>query len=230
MCYLSLVFKNVNLFFKEAMFESESFSLNPVEFFALSCDCLALSQFDRAPSVTHHLLPSTHDLSGQEVFAKLAIGWSEEGIGATVQIDQRASVSHYPLIEKGDSVELFFDTRDVKTSGFNTRFCHHFFFLPHAVDGINKGEKTHFRTEDQHPLCDPEALQCQVQLKKNGYQLSIFIPAPCLHGYEPRQFNRLGFTYRINRHGAESQHFSVVSQDYKIEEQPSLWASLVLVK
>ncbi len=71
--------------------------------------------------------------------------------------------------------------------------------MPQAIDGVAKGEKTHFRTEDSHPLCDPQLLQTQVQLRKEGYDLRIFIPALCLNGYDPKQFDRLGFTYRINR-------------------------------
>jgi hypothetical protein len=100
--------------------------------------------------------------------------------------------------------------------------------LPQAVEGTIKGEKTHFRTEDSHPLCDPQALYCQAQLRKNDYQMKIFIPSQCLYGYDPRQFNRLGFTYRINRHEGKSQHFSVISPDYQIDQQPSLWGSLIL--
>jgi hypothetical protein len=175
-------------------------------------------------------LPSTHRLTHEELFAKVAMGWNEEGVAAHLQVSQPASESSYPEIERGDSVELFFDTRDLKSAGFNTRFSHHFFFLPQSVEGVAKGEKTHFRTEDSHPLCDPQELYCQTQLKKNDYSMKIFIPTQCLYGYDPKQFDRLGFTYRINRHGGKPQHFAVVSQDYQIDQQPSLWGSIKLVK
>lgn len=212
------------------MLENSSFSLNPVHFFALSCDCRALSDKDQVPSLTAYALPSTHRLTQEDSFAKLAMGWHEEGIALHIQVNQAPTHLSYPHIEQGDSVELFFDTRDLKSSGFNTRFCHHFFFLPQAVDGISKGEKTHFRTEDSHPLCDSQALHCQTQVKKESYQMKIFIPSQCLYGYDPKQFDRLGFTYRINRAGDAPQHFAVVSQDYQIEQQPSLWGSIQLVK
>ena len=212
------------------MFESEPFSLNPVQFFALSCDCHYLSKKDQIPSLTSYAVPSTHRLTQEEIFAKVAMGWHEEGIAVHIQINQPASESVYPLIEQGDSVELFFDTRDLKSAGFNTRFCHHFFFLPQAVEGILKGEKTHFRTEDRHALCDAQALYCQTQLRKNDYSMKIFIPTQCLYGYDPKQFDRLGFTYRINRDEGDPQHFAVVSKDYQIDQQPSLWGSIHLVK
>lgn len=209
---------------------NESFSLNPVHFFALSCDCLYLPHKEQGPSLMSHALPSTQRLTREEQFAKIAMGWNEEGLALFIQVNQPASTSFYPQIEQGDSVELFFDTRDLKSAGFNTRFCHHFFFLPQPIEGVTKGEKTHFRTEDRHPLCDPQMLYCQTQLKKNQYQMKIFIPTECLYGYDPKQFDRLGLTYRINRHQGEPQHFVVVSQDYQIDQQPSLWGSLKLVK
>lgn len=212
------------------MFENETFALHPIQFFALSCDCFYAEKKEQALSWTLHGLPSTEDLTCEEHFAKIAMGWHEDGIALQVQVNQPASESCYPDIERGDSVELFFDTRDLKSAGFNTRFCHHFFFLPQPIEGVAKGEKTHFRTEDSHPLCDPEALHCQAQLKKNHYVMKIFIPSQCLYGYDPKQFDRLGFTYRLNRPHGHSQHFAVVSQDYQIDQQPSLWGSLKLVK
>lgn len=212
------------------MFENEPFSLNPVNFFALSCDCRYLPKKEHFPALTHYALPVTHQLTNEESFAKVAMGWNEEGIGLQIQVNQPPSQCFYPKVEQGDSVELFFDTRDLKSAGFNTRFCHHFFFLPEAVDGVAAGEKTHFRTEDSHPLCDPQELELQVQLKKKDYIMKIFIPSHCLHGYDPKQFDRMGFTYRINRYGKEPQHFSVLSKEYQVDQQPSLWGSLKLVK
>lgn len=210
------------------MFENEFFSLNPVNFFAISCDCHYLSKKDQISSSKYDL-PSTHQLTNEESFAKVTMGWNEEGISFYVQVNQMANRSSYPNIGQGDSVELFLDTRDLKSAGFNTRFCHHFFFLPQAVEEVSKGEITHFRTEDSHPLCDSQELDCLVQLKKREYSIKIFIPSLCLFGYEPKQFDRLGFTYRINRYGGYPQHFSVVSQDYQIDQQPSLWGSLKLI-
>jgi len=212
------------------MFDQQSPSLNPVNFFALGCDCHYLAKKDKVPHLTQQALPSTQRLTQENGFAKVAMGWHEEGIGFQIHIDQPLIRVSYPEMTKADSVELFIDTRDLKSAGFNTRFCHHFFFLGEAVDGVDRGEITHFRTEDSHPLCDPKLLIVHSQLGRQDYKLKIFIPTQCLYGYDPKQFDRLGFTYRINRVGGKPQHFSVVSQDYQIDQQPSLWASLKLVK
>jgi hypothetical protein len=168
-------------------------------------------------------------LCGEESFAVIAMGWNAEGIECLITIESPFVKAFFPDITRGDSVELFFDTRDVKTSGFNTRFCHHFFFLAEPVEGRQAGELTRFRTEDTHVLCDPAALKVQAKTKSRTQTLHIFIPAQCLHGYDPEQFSRLGFSYRVNRAEGFAQHFTVLSEDYQIEEQPSLWSSLRLV-
>jgi len=206
------------------------FSLLPVSFFGLSIDCHHLSTKNSRPSLTQHLLPSTHQICNEETFAKVAMGWNEDGIGLTIAFEQPFKKSFFPEVNKGDSVEIFIDTRDVKTSGFNTRFCHHFFFLPEPFEGQSAGEMTHFRTEDSHELCDARLLGCQATFSPKNYSMNIFIPRECLHGYDRAQFDRLGFTYRINRLGGKSQHFSASSNEFSIEQQPSLWSSVRLVE
>lgn len=212
------------------MVEENGFSLAPVNFFQLSASCLYAAPAASPVLSSKHQLPDTSELCNQRYFADVALGWNQEGIIVQVLVNVPFTNSVYPDITRGDSVELFLDTRDVKTSGFNTRFCHHFFFLPQAVDGHMAGELTRFRTEDSHELCDPTDLKIKSQFKRSSYTLQIFIPTQCLHGYDPEQFNRLGFTYRINRANGEPQHFSVNTEEYQIEQQPSLWSSLRLVK
>ncbi|KIC77214.1 Uncharacterized protein DB41_CR00080 [Neochlamydia sp. TUME1] len=209
------------------MFEEESFSLSPVNFFQLKGDC---HYAPKGISGQKYLLADTSYLCGEEHFSKVSLGWNEQGLECLVAVSQPFKQAYHPDVSRGDSVELMIDTRDVKTSGFNTRFCHHFFFLPEAVDGIQAGEMTRFRTEDKHELCDANELKVNSQLSSQSYTLKIFIPSHCLVGYDPEQFDRLGFTYRVNRKNESPQHFSVVTRDFQIEQQPSLWSSLSLVK
>jgi len=209
------------------MFEEESFALSPINFFQLHVEC---HYTDKGALEKKHFLPNTSKLCGEEYFAKVALGWNEQGIYSQIEVSQPFHQVSYPDVIRGDSLEIMLDTRDVKTSGNNTRFCHHFFFLPEAVDGIQTGELTRFRTEDKHELCDAADLSIKSQISLKNYTMKIFIPSHCLVGYDPEQFDRLGFTYRINRSRNQPQHFSVASRDYQIEQQPSLWSSLKLVK
>lgn len=212
-------------------------AFNPVNFFQLAVDCLQLPAPKKnaadfvldGKNFAAYRLPSTTELTNDPSFAEVALGWRLDGVEACVKVARPFNKVCYPQVHLGDSVELFIDTRDIKTSGYNTRFCHHFFFLPEALEGRQAGELTRFRSEDAHELCDPDELRVKSVVKKNEYTLHVFIPATCLQGYDPDQFGRLGFTYRIN-HAGYSQHFSVVTQEYQLEQQPSLWSSLRLIK
>lgn len=212
------------------MFEEDFVPLTPVNFFHINSPCHATNSPLTEKNYQSYLLPDTSSLCNEYPFAEVALGWHNEGLEAYILIKQAFHQVYYPEIARGDSVELFFDTRDVKTSGWNTRFCHHFFFLPEAIDGHQAGEITKFRTEDVHELCNAKELKVKSQIKQNRYMMQIFIPQQCLHGYDPAQFNRLGFTYRINRASGKSQHFSVVTDEFQMEQQPSLWSSLTLIK
>lgn len=160
----------------------------------------------------HHLLPSTSLICSEQSVADLFGAWSEEGLEFIINPSTK---------EAFDSIEIFIDTRDVKTSGYNTRFCHHFFFS--CTEDAYAEERTHFRGNDKHALADANLLFSKIS---KSHSVSIQIPKAALIGFEPLQFKRLGFTYRINKDGKAVQHFSASSVDYKIEEEPSLWATL----
>jgi hypothetical protein len=212
------------------MLEENFVPLDPVNYFQIGADCNRLEGPLTSKNMRGYLLPDTSALCEEEHFADVALGWSTEKLEIMVNVKEAFQEAYYPEVTKGDSIELFFDTRDVKTSGFNTRFCHHFFFLPESVEGQIAGEITRFRTEDVHELCDANELKVKCEFKSQSYQMHITIPSHCLNGYDPEQFDRLGFTYRINRAGGSPQHFSATTEDYQIEQQPSLWSSLRLKK
>lgn len=211
-------------------------SLRPINFFQIFLE----SRFLPAPegkafalnsaNYSDYLLPDLSKMNGEYAFASLALVWNFLGLELLAIVDKPYEKSFYPGLEQGDSLEVCVDTRNVKTSGYNTRFCHHFFALPSPVNGIEAGEITRFRTEDAHELCDHKALVVASQSQKNQYLLHFFIPALCMHGYDPEQFDQIGFSYRLNRVSGPPQHFSVHSKEYVWEQQPSLWSSVKLVK
>lgn len=173
-------------------------------------------------------LPSTAELLGEDSFADVFFTWEKKGVLININVGKPFEEASYPDFAVGDSVELFLDTRDLKTAGFATKFCHRFLFLPKEVQGIQCQELSHFRTEDAHPLCDPSDLSCKTEFSKKAFSMEISLPAAVLHGYDPLSFARLGFTYKINAPGRDPQHFSVSSHFYKIEQNPSLWSTILL--
>ncbi len=214
------------------MFNEATFSLTPISFFQVDATCQKLKgAFPHlcSKNLEYYALPDSSALCDESPFAEVAIGWSPEGIEFYAKVLCPVEKMRYPEVSKGDSVELFIDTRDVKTSGYNTRFCHHFFFLPEPVEGRQAGEITQFRTEDKHDWCHPDDLLIKSTVQKKHYTMNIFIPAHCLTGYDPTQFERFGFTYRINCYNESAQHFSVSTLDFPIEQHSSLWATTRMV-
>lgn len=193
----------------------------PLNCFTVYCELLyAKSQPSSAFMRRDFLLPCTSKLLNEISFAEVGIAWNEQAVYCDVFFNK-------PL-DPTDKIELFFDTRDLKTVSFSHRFCHHFLILPQTtVDETPAKEVTTFRTEDKHLLCLPEDLQVEVQDKRKSYIIRITIPAYCLHGYDPKQFFRIAMNYRLHIEG-NSQHFS--SSYPLVEQQPRYWASCLLTK
>lgn len=201
---------------------------SPVQFFGITADCFYFKR--KLKMEKRFLLPSTVDLLTEESFADVYVGWNMEGLSFIFSVKVPFQKVGEVDFRKGDSVEIFIDTRDLKAKSTVSRFCHHFVFFPIESQNFLGREISRFRNEDMHRLCHPEDLQVTPSLKEQSYTLEIEIPAHCLHGYDPLSFSRLGFTYRINRMGAFPQHFAVSSEEYVIEQHPATWGTLRLVK
>jgi len=109
-------------------------------------------------------------------------------------------------------------------------FATTFFFSAQPLEGLLAAEISTFRDLDAHDLCDPKALEVEPSLTPKDYQLKIWIPASCLHGYDPASCDRLGFTYRINRPHAEAQTFAISEREAPIDNHPARWATVRLVQ
>lgn len=201
---------------------------SPVQFFGITADCFYFKKGFKPEK--RFLLPSTVDLLSEENFADVHVGWSMEKLVFHFSVKVPFQKVGEGDFRRGDSIEIWIDTRDLKTKSAVSRFCHHFVFFPVESQNFFGREITRFRNEDMHRLCHPEDLQVTAVLKSQSYTLTIEIPAHCLHGYDPLSFSRLGFTYRINRTGAPPQHFAVSSDEYVIEQHPATWGTLRLVK
>lgn len=201
-------------------------SMSPVQFFGVTADCLTIRGKLKADK--EHLLPSTADLLAEDSFADVFAGWTVDKLAFHIAVKVPFQKIGEGDFRKGDSVEIFIDTRDMKTKATISKFCHHFVFFPREAQNFYGREITRFRNDDMHRLCHPEDLQVTPKIEKKGYSLSIEIPAHCLHGFDPLSFSRIGFTYRINRAEGPPQHFAVSSEEYTIEQHPATWGTLKL--
>lgn len=175
-----------------------------------------------------YLLPDFTDFLEEESFADIAMTASEEGLFIGCMVHQAFEDVAFPQVTMGDSLEIFIDTRDLKSSKIIHKFCHHFVFFPKSVADCQGLEKTQFRGDDAHELAESSLLEVDTVFHQKCYEMSIMIPAAALYGYDLSRMNKLGFTYRLNRKKGPSMHFNVSSLDYQIEKHPSLWATLVV--
>ena len=195
----------------------------PSDFFHVESDLhYVLKKEEKKPLRKRYQLPDFGELVFENSFAGVFAGWNEEGLIFDFVIRK--------AYDEGDSVEIFVDTRDLKTAGFPTRFCHHFAICPKPIDGVSAMEVTTFRTEDRHDHCLPEKLFVAAEFSAKKYNMKIILPSDCLHGYDPSSFEKLGFAYRISRKNREPQHFALSSRYVHLEKQPSLWSTMVMRK
>lgn len=196
----------------------------PVDFFQFRCE---LGQANLSEKLgKKHLLPKFSELSFEDPFASVYMGWNQKGLLFSFVVNQPFEECFSPDYRKGDSIELLIDTRDLKTSAIITRFCHHFVIYPKPMDGIFQLEQTAFRSEDRHELSEPNSINLNADFGKKSYTLDFTVPAGILHGFDPSSFDRIGFSYRINRVKAEPMHFAISSEYINLEQHPSLWVSM----
>jgi hypothetical protein len=198
----------------------------PIDFFQITIDAHLYDSKEKWKE--EHRLPDFSELLFDPLFATVSMGVAHKGLHFHVAFLQTFTDCQFPDFRKGDSVELFIDTRDLKSAGFLTKFCHHFVFLPQKIDGVKAHEVTAFWTDDRHELCDPNLLKVESIFKKKSYEMEIEIPATCLEGYDPKNFNRMGFTYRINRQGGDPQHFALSSDYLVVEKESNRWSTVNL--
>lgn len=169
-------------------------------------------------------LPNTQIASDQEIFGDITIGWNPQGIYLIIQVHKPFENSFSLEANNGDGIEIFIDTRDQKSHSM-TKFCHHFIFLPAAIDDVLSKEVTQFSVENTRKLADSQDFLNNVTFGKRGYRMEICIMESVLYGFNPIDIKTLGFTYLLHRKSGAPQYFSCSPKEFAIEKSPALWAS-----
>jgi hypothetical protein len=177
------------------------------------------------------LVPDLTGVEGKNPFADVYMAWNDEGL--FFAIDVQGAGGHTPDVRRplrGDGLQVWIDTRDVRNAHRGSRYCHHFCFWPEKEKVAAGGRQFRLRRARGHPrLCDSERLDVASKVLKTGYRLEAHIPAVALTGYDPEENNRLGFTYllrdkKLGRQVWTAEEILPVSYD------PSLWGTAELVK
>lgn len=180
-------------------------------------------------------LPGLVELEGRTGWADVRAAWSEAGIALTVHVAGKKQ----PLWcrpsrpEDSDSVQFWIDTRDVHNVHRASRFCHRFLLLP--TGGGRQLEEPvvqwmPIHRARQHPLAIPAGqVQALSEITADGYKLDVLLKAGALTGFEPGEHPGLGFNYAVLDRELGEETFTVASP-MPYQEDPSLWATLELVK
>lgn len=172
------------------------------------------------------LLSDLTYLTGEASFADVSVQVDGQSLILTFSVRAPAKESVFPAVERGDGIECFIDTRNLKDAKTIHKFCHHFVFLPVAVDGVQGIEVTTFRGDDSHDLCQQVPIEVSITARK--YELTATLTSNELYGFDPEDHPKIGFAYRIHRLGKDSQHFGVPSKEFALAKHPFLWPELIL--
>ncbi|MBX7105699.1 MAG: hypothetical protein K1X57_16575 [Gemmataceae bacterium] len=174
-------------------------------------------------------------LDGAKTFADVRVAWNAGGIAvqATITGKEAGPVGDVAKPRFSDGVSIWIDTRGDRTSHRASRTCHQFHLLP-AAEGADRDEPCLLqmkinRAQQDAPLCGPDDVPFRMRLVKRGYRVEAFFPDTVLNGYDPEENPVLGFWYAV-RDAELGEQTLGVGMEFPYSDDPSLWASLELVK
>ncbi len=167
-------------------------------------------------------------------FADVRMAWDTDGVAISLAVTGKGQAlwCRESRIEESDGLVVWIDTRATHNIHRASKFCHSFAFLP-AGGGRKSDEPLadqlliNRARENARPV-RPRELQVTSKIKKTGYELSAFIPAVALGGYDPANHRSLGFTYAVYDRELGLATFAT-GPTFPFQEDPSCWATLELV-
>lgn len=179
-----------------------------------------------------YLLPPLVELEGQRPIADVYLAWNEDGLLAAFDVPGRRGPLRCRLDEwwKGDGVRLCIDTRDTRDNRRATQYCHFFYALPTSPSGRPVvGVHRMSQAREFSPPGDVRRIRIASRIAHDRYSLELFIPADCLHGWDPLEHPRIGLFYKVKDTTLGQQHLTVTDElGWNID--PSTWATGVLAR
>lgn len=182
---------------------------------------------------------SSSDIAGHADFTDVRCAWSESGLALI--FDTRAKAKQTQGLVK---LNVWIDTRSSRTIHRATKFCHQFRleFDPFVTIGRKRAlnetmapgaEPSQIRINRalaDAPVASRDAIYTDYLIDRNGgFRLAIFLTDKALHGFDPEVNARLGLAYRLQIPAQELQRLGP-GNEFPVQEDPSLWTVLELVK
>ncbi|QDT59574.1 hypothetical protein SV7mr_20830 [Stieleria bergensis] len=179
-------------------------------------------------------IPTFGSLADRQVFADLRLGWSEKGLAFFLSVRGKKQLPwcRETRLEESDGLRLWIDTRCSPSIHRATKYCQQFAFLP---SGTGPGRQRPVATMVNIPRAlstpkpaPPDRLSIRATAKQDGYELSGFIAAQALTGYDPTQQPRVSLHYQVNDREFGLQTLGL-ADDYPVDSDPALWSEANLI-
>jgi hypothetical protein len=186
------------------------------------------------PLAEEYQIETLQPLDERQPFARIALGWHEEGLQVTCCVTgkkQPVECDAKQLITS-DGLQLWIDTRNTPGVHRANRFCHQIVALPtgggtHGSEPIVEQIEI-ARCREKSPIAGSGTFRANAEIRKDGYDLALWIPADNLNGYDPDQSPVFGFYYAVRDRELGVQTLSV-GDEFPYASDPSLWHSIELV-
>jgi hypothetical protein len=178
-------------------------------------------------------VPCLDQLSDRPGFADIRLAWNRLGLGVQVRVGGKRQLPwcRDSRLDDSDGFHLWIDTRCSPGIHRATQFCHRFLWMP--VGGGSRREQPlaaliPIHRARSHPRSVAAGqLHVAASPRHDGYELSGFVPAAALTGYDPGQQSRIGIYYAVMDRELGWQGLAL-GPEYPVTDDPSLWAEGVL--
>ncbi len=179
-------------------------------------------------------LPSICELDGKQDFAEIRMAWNSTGLAISAEVrgkKRKPDCSPGSFITS-DGMTVWIDTRNTQGVHRATRFCHQFCVMP--TGGARKTSPVVIqvplaRAREESTPTDVSQVQLKSEVRDDGYLLEAWFAASTLVGFDPANFNRLGFHYLV-RDAELGEQSLAVGTEFPVASDPSLWQTLELAK
>ncbi|MGB0596834.1 MAG: hypothetical protein ACPGLY_09095 [Rubripirellula sp.] len=182
---------------------------------------------------TSFRLPSFGALADRPVFGDVRVAWSAKGLAIQVLVNGKRQLPwcRESRLDDSDGFHLWIDTRCSPGIHRATQYCHHFLWMP-AGGGPRREQPVvslvPIARARSHPKTVPEGqLKIAAKPRHDGYELSGFVPAAALTGYDPSGQPRVGIYYALIDRELGWQTLTL-GPEFPVMDDPSLWGEAVL--
>jgi hypothetical protein len=180
-----------------------------------------------------HLLPEFSSLSSRNASPDFYAAWHERGILIEVVVSMKSVKSSSFMNSIG--LVCYVDSRSSRGIHRANAYCHRFVFQctrPSSMKDRVQGQGELFsipRAKEQPPAVNRLDLPFELSLvSETRYRWRCFIKSSAMHGYNPVEFNEIGFSLKVNDPIAAGG--GLARGDLApVFEDPSLWCRGKLV-